>query len=64
MDVGFDDIFLEGGRQAGRQAGKQAGYGMLLLSEVGGLISGKDVFVSEKEGRKEGRMEGWKGMLC
>lgn len=26
-----------------RQAGRQAGYGMLLLSEVGGLISGKDV---------------------
>lgn len=26
-----------------RQAGRQAGYDMLLLSEVGGLISGKDV---------------------
>lgn len=31
---------------------------MLLLSEVGGLISGKDVFVRKKEGRKEGWKDG------
>lgn len=34
-------VYFSGGGL--REAGRQAGYGMLLLSEVGGLISGKDV---------------------